>query len=308
MKIGICGYGNVGRAVEDEAIRQGINVEVIFSRRKDVLSPYMTHFEPLDDIEKWADSLDVVLMCGGSQKDLEWQSPAFLQYVPIVDSFDTHARIEEHYKNLDKIAKKFRNTAVYSCGWDPGLFSVARTLFSNIVDCDPITFWGKGVSQGHSQALREVDGVSDAIQYTVPNKSIQKTLESYPEIKVDGKKLHTRECVIALDGSRSQESIEKEIKEMPNYFKGQDVFISVMAEDDVKMLKKDMSHCGEVIAGDDMSSIILKANMKDNPHFTAKIMLAYAKAIPFLDPGAYSVLDIPVSLIGGKQRDNLKML
>lgn len=308
MKIGICGYGNIGRAVEDEAIRQGIDVEVIFSRRNNISSAYMTPIESLDSIENWVDKLDVVLMCGGSQKDLEWQSPAFLQYVPIVDSFDTHARIEEHYRKLDKIAKKWGNPAIYSCGWDPGVFSVARVLFSNIIDCEPITFWGKGVSQGHSQALRQVDGVADAIQYTVPNEAIQKALESYPEVQVSKEKLHSRECVIALDGSRAQESIEKEIKEMPHYFKDQDVFISVMAEEDIKMLKKDMSHCGEVVAGDDMSSMILKAKMKDNPHFTAEIMLAYAKAIPFLEPKAYSVLDVPISLVGGKQRDNLKML
>ena len=306
MKFGICGYGNLGRSVEKLIVDGGEDELVgIFTRRKDIASESGVKVFQYEQAKEFENKIDVMIMCGGSQEDLIWQSPDMLQYFDIIDTFDTHAKISQHKQNLQKVAKKFKHSAIYSCGWDPGLFSMARVLFSNIFSVNPQTFWGRGVSQGHSEALRNIKGVKDAIQFTVPNEEIlKKVLEEGFEPKEEGK--HVRECHIALDGSRSFEEIKSQILNTENYFKGQRVVIYENSEEQIKQMKENMFHKGIVIGGDKHSKMTLNAQMNFNPLFTAQIVLTFAKALKKMPQGVYSVLDIPLAKIG--RQDNQMFL
>lgn len=299
MKFGICGYGNLGRAVErliDKTDRD--EIVGIFSRRNNVKSDFSHPVYLYDDAEKFEGKIDAMLMCGGSQEDLLWQSPDMLKYFDIIDTFDTHARIELHKSNLEKMAKRYGHTAIYSCGWDPGLFSLIRTLASNIFEQPPQTFWGKGVSQGHSEALRNIRGVSDAIQFTFPNKGILNAVKKDATYFPKENDKHERHCYISLDGTRDESEIFDEINKTENYFKGQKVSIEVCTLQEIKKLKKKVFHQGIVLGGDKNSSLDFHVKMNNNPDFTAKVLVAYSRALPKMKSGAYSVLDVPIGMIG----------
>lgn len=298
MKFGICGYGNLGKAIEREIhLRQKDDLIAIFSRRKDIKSDYNTPIIDYHSASKYIDQIDTMIMCGGSQKDLEWQSPDMLKYFNIIDTFDTHARILEHGKKLDEIGKKYGHTAIYSCGWDPGLFSLIRAILSDVFDANPYTFWGKGVSQGHSEALRNIPGIRDAIQFTVPNKEIKERIYNEKRYIADSNKMHERHCYICLDGTRPLKDIKEEILNTENYFKGQKVFVNEVSFEEIQELKQKMYHEGEIICrkNDLLGDFHLK--MDDNPSLTAKILLAYTSAIKKLPSGSFSILDIPVNFI-----------
>lgn len=297
MRIGICGYGNIGRAVEEKVLESEHKLVGIFTRREGVESIRGSRVFRYDKMPEFEGKIDVMLMCGGSQEDLLWQSPEALQYFDIVDTFDTHARIEEHKKNLQNVANLYGHRAIYSCGWDPGVFSLMRCLSGSIFNDKPETFWGKGVSQGHSEALRNIPGIKDAIQFTIPNAYELMRVRCEHSYHPDENNKHERHCYIALDGTRSAEEVIEQINNTENYFKGQKVIINVVSEQEVQSRKLNMYHQGYVLAGDEQSSMILEATMDSNPTFTAKIMLAYANAIKDLPSGAYSVLEVPVGLL-----------
>lgn len=306
MRIGICGYGNLGKAVEREIYEANQDeIVAIFTRRRQINSQYQTPVESYTNALLYVGNIDVMIMCGGSQEDLLWQSPDMLRYFNIIDTFDTHSRIKEHGENLDNAAKKYNHTAIYSCGWDPGLFSVIRAIFSNVFDSTPYTFWGKGVSQGHSEALRNIPGVLDAIQFTVPNNDAKKQVFS-PDAKIDNNFMHERHCYISLDGTRTFAEVKKDILNTENYFKGQKVFVNQVPLEEIKELKKKMYHEGEILCSNDGLEGSFHLKMNDNPTMTAKILLSYAPAVKKLSPGAYSILDVPTSLIG--KEDNYRFL
>ena len=307
MKIGICGYGNLGKAVEKEIYKADNNELVaIFSRRKNVSSPYNTLVEDYLNAPYYKEEIDTMIMCGGSQEDLEWQSPDLLRYFNIIDTFDTHSRIEEHRKKLNEISKISGKTAIYSCGWDPGLFSLMRSVLSNVFDKQCYTFWGKGVSQGHSEALRNIDGIADAIQFTIPNEGIKQKAYTQTNLSINSLDMHERHCYICLDGSRSLEDVERDILNTKNYFKGQKVIINEVSYEEIQKLKQHMYHEGEVICANDGLEGSFHLKMENNPTMTAKILLAYLPAIKKMPTGVYSLLDIPTNYIG--KEDNHRFL
>ncbi len=314
MNVGICGYGNLGKAMEKvileaaqlskannennltECMASDINLVAIFSRRK-VKSKYNTLVVDYSLAKNYVNKIDVMFMCGGSKTDLNWQSAEMCKYFNIVDSFDTHAKINEHSQSLQKVAIENNKVAIYSCGWDPGIFSLIRQLFNSVLNSNVHTFWGKGVSQGHSQALRNVDGVADAIQFTIPNKQIMAKVKKQKNFCPNLNETHIRQCYVCLNGTKSESEVKNAIMQIDNYFKGQQVEIEFCKQEKIDKLKKNLYHKGYVFAQDNVAKMNFNVKMKSNPEFTAKIMFAYSRAIKNLTSGAYSVLDIPLNLI-----------
>lgn len=295
MNFGICGYGNLGRSVEKTILNSGENLVGIFTRRKGIESKYKTPIYAFEDAPNFAKDIDVMFMCGGSQEDLLWQSPKMLEYFNIIDTFDTHAKAKLHRDNLQKQALKSGKVAIFSCGWDPGLFSLARILFACVFNEKPQTFWGKGVSQGHSEALRNICGVEDAVQFTIPNKTLLKKAKNNSSCDIEENLKHERHCYIVLNGTRSFEDVKRDILNTENYFKGQKVFVNQVGKEELERLKKQTSHRGVVLAGDLKAKAEFSVKMKNNTDFTSQIMFAYAKIAFKLKAGAYSVLDIPAA-------------
>ena len=300
MNYGICGYGNLGRAVEKVLYENNEKIVGIFSRRNNIKSELGTKTYLFDKASAFASKIDVMIMCGGSQEDLIWQSPYMCKYFNIIDTFDTHAKIKQHRQNLETVAKESGNVAIYSCGWDPGLFSLLRALSFAIFDRNPITFWGKGVSQGHSETLRNIQGIKDAIQFTIPRKDVVRQLKNNSNVKIDPNQLHERHCYICVDGTRSLTDIENDIRQTENYFKNQKVIVEVCSQSKIDALKRKMYHKGLVFSGDEHSALEFSVKMDNNPLFTAKIIYAYSKSIDKLISGAYSVLEIPLKCLDNK--------
>ena len=291
-RIGIIGYGNLGHAVEKELYTNNkYNLVAIFSKR-DVKSFYSTPVKRYEEISNFIDKIDVMIMCGGSKSDLMWQSPEALKNFDIIDTFDTHALIPKHATTLNTVATTNKHRAIYSCGWDPGLFSLYKLLDSAILHGKTNVFWGKGVSQGHSDALRKIEGVQDAIQYTVPDPKIVKLSEN-KNFDIDNNQKHLRVCYVAISPTANLTKIEKEIRNMPYYFKGQRVEIHFVHQKDITKLKQKMYHAGKVISIDENNIIKHEVKMSNNPEFTAKIVIAYIDTLEKLGFGAYSILDIP---------------
>lgn len=222
-RIAVMGYGNLGRGVEI-AVKEAPDMELVavFTRRDPASVKIMTENVPVvkvTEIENWKDKIDVLIICGGSATDLPEMTPKYAKMFNVIDSFDTHARIPEHFANVDASAKEAGKIAVISCGWDPGMFSLAR-VYSNAIlpDGKDYTFWGKGVSHGHSDAIRRIDGVKNAKQYTIPVESALEAVRSGSQPTLTTRQKHTRECFVVLEEGADLARVEKEIKEMPNYF------------------------------------------------------------------------------------------
>lgn len=299
IKIGIVGYGNLGRACEKLLQDNKLfKLVAIFSRRKNISSPFKTKIEDYCNAKNYINKIDVMLMCGGSKNDLMIQSPEMLKYFNIIDTFDTHKKAKKHRKNLKKVSFLSRKTAIYSCGWDPGFLSIIRAYSSALFNgVDVYTLWGKGVSQGHSDALRKIDGIEDAIEFTIPQKGILKRLLNNE--KIASQNMHKRVCFVCLKDGTNLNKIKKEILNMPYYFKGQDVEINFCSQLDVLKKKMQMFHEGKVVAiqKDKMASAVFCVKMKNNPIFTANILLSFAKIIKNLSTGVYSPLEIsPIQL------------
>ena len=307
MKIAIYGYGNLGKGVEC-AVNAAPDAELfgIFTRRAPESVKTLTgaNVYHVDDILNYKDDIDVVVICGGSATDLPAMTPMLAKNFNVVDSFDTHAKIPEHFTNVDTAAKENDHTALISGGWDPGMFSINRLYASAILpDGKDYTFWGKGVSQGHSDAIRRIDGVKDAKQYTVPIDDALNAVRSGANPELTTRQKHLRECfVVAKDGADKQR-IENEIKTMPNYFADYDTIVHFISEEELKRDHSGIPHGGFVIRTgktgiNKENNHIIEYSLKldSNPEFTASVLVAYARAINKLynrsDYGCKTVFDI----------------
>lgn len=290
IRIGIMGYGNLGRGIEC-AVKQNDDMELVavFTRRNPDSVKILTEgakVYSVDDAVKMKDKIDVLILCGGSATDLPEQTPEYAKYFNVIDSFDTHARIPEHFANVDVAAKENGNIAVISAGWDPGMFSLNRLYASAVLpDGKDYTFWGRGVSQGHSDAIRRVEGVVDGKQYTVPVESALEAVRNgeYPDLTTRQK--HTRECFVVAEEGADRERIEQEIKNMPNYFADYDTTVTFITEEELKKNHNKIPHGGFVIrcgkTGWNLeNSHVIEYSLKldSNPEFTSSVIAAYARA------------------------------
>ncbi len=290
MKIGIMGYGNLGRGIEC-AIKQNPDMELaaVFSRRDPSTVRILTEgvkVYPAEDAVKMKDQIDVLILCGGSATDLPVQTPEYAKYFNVVDSFDTHARIPEHFGNVDASAKENGNIAVISCGWDPGMFSLNR-LYANCIlpQGKDYTFWGKGVSQGHSDAIRRVEGVKNGKQYTIPVESALEKVRNGENPELTTREKHVRECFVVAEEGADKAKIEKEIKEMPNYFSDYDTTVHFISEEELLRDHSGIPHGGFVIRSgktgwNEENNHIIEYSLKldSNPEFTASVIVACARA------------------------------
>ena len=294
MKIGILGYGNLGKGVEC-AIKNNPDMELaaVFTRRDPSSLKLLTAGVPVynvADVEAHKSEIDVLVICGGSATDLPKQTPEYAKYFNVIDSFDTHAKIPEHFANVDKAAKDNGHIALISCGWDPGMFSLAR-LYANCIlpDGNDYTFWGKGVSQGHSDAIRRVKGVKDGKQYTVHVESALKAVRAGENPELTTRQKHTRECfVVPEDGATKEDlaRIEKEIKEMPNYFADYDTTVHFISQEELNKNHSGIPHGGFVFRSgktgwDKEYNNVIEYSLKldSNPAFTASVLVSFARAI-----------------------------
>ena len=289
IRIGIAGYGNLGRGVES-AIHNIDDMELVavFTRRDPTGVKTVTGVpvHDLKDASQWKDRIDVLILCGGSANDLPTQTPELAQYFTVIDSFDTHAKIPEHFANVDKVCKANGTLGIISVGWDPGLFSLNRLLGQAILtDGNDYTFWGRGVSQGHSDAIRRVPGVKDARQYTIPVESALTAVREGKNPMLSTREKHTRECFVVAEEGADLDAIENAIKTMPNYFADYDTTVNFLDEETFKRDHQGIPHGGVVIRsgrtgmkGDNKHVIEFKLNLDSNPEFTASVLVAYARA------------------------------
>ncbi len=290
IRIGILGYGNLGRGVEC-AIRQNPDMELkaVFTRRDPKSVHILTEGVPVysvEEAEKRKDEIDVLILCGGSATDLPVQTPEYAQWFNVVDSFDTHAKIPEHFASVDAAAKKSGKVAVISVGWDPGMFSIARLYATACLpEGENYTFWGKGVSQGHSDAVRRIEGVKDARQYTIPVESALEAVRSGSNPVLSTREKHTRECFVVAEEGADRERIEREIKTMPNYFSDYDTTVHFVTEEELKRDHSRLPHGGFVLRSgrtgwEKENGHIIEYSLKldSNPEFTSSIIVAYARA------------------------------
>ena len=316
MRIGIVGYGNLGRGVE-YAVKENPDTELVavFTRRNPENVKINTPNVPVvsvDDAENWQDKIDVMILCGGSATDLPVQTPKFTEMFNVIDSFDTHAKIPEHFAKVDEAAKNSNHVAIISVGWDPGLFSLAR-VYSNAIlpNGKDYTFWGKGVSQGHSEAVRRINGVKNAKQYTIPIEDALKAVRSGKNPELTTRQKHLRECFVVLEEGADANKIEHEIKTMPNYFADYDTTVHFISEDEFNKNHSGLAHGGFVIrsgnTGENLAhNHIIEFNLKldSNPEFTTSVLIAYARAAFRLynekNFGCKTVLDIPPAYLSAK--------
>ena len=289
MRIGIMGYGNLGKGIEC-AIKQNPDMELVavFSRRDPSTVKILTegvNVYHVDDAVKMKDEIDVLILCGGSATDLPVQTPEYAKYFNVVDSFDTHAKIPQHFANVDAAAKENGNIAVISCGWDPGMFSLNR-LYANCIlpSGNDYTFWGKGVSQGHSDAIRRIEGVANAKQYTIPVDAALEKVRNGENPELTTREKHIRECFVVAKEGADTARIEKEIKEMPNYFADYDTIVHFISEEELARDHSGIPHGGFVIRSgktgwNEENNHIIEYSLKldSNPEFTASVIVACAR-------------------------------
>ena len=321
IKIGIVGYGNIGRGVE-QAIKRNDDMELaaVFTRRDPATVSIQTEgaaVKHFDDMVSMKGEVDVMILCGGSATDLPVIGPEVAASFNTIDSFDTHAKIPEYFANVDKAAKEGNNISIISVGWDPGMFSLNRLYAESIlVQGSTYTFWGKGVSQGHSDAIRRIDGVKNAIQYTVPIEDAVEQVRSGSEPELTTRQKHLRECYVVAEEGADKAAIENAIKTMPNYFDEYDTTVTFISEDELKAEHSSMPHGGFVIrsgeTGTDGSKHIIEYSLKldSNPEFTGSVLVAYARAAHRLskkgESGARSVFDIAPAMLSQMTPEELR--
>lgn len=322
MKIGVLGYGNLGRGVEC-AVKQNKDMELkyVFTRRNPETVKILTETAKVcsvSEILDYKDDIDVLIICGGSATDLPTMTPEYAGNFNVIDSFDTHARIPEHFENVNKAALESGHIAMISVGWDPGMFSLNRVYSDAILtDGADYTFWGRGVSQGHSDAIRRIEGVQDARQYTVPVKEALDAVRSgaMPELSVRQK--HTRECFVVAKPGADLARIEKEIKEMPNYFADYDTTVTFISQEELDRDHKGIPHGGCVIRtgktgwnNENNNVIEYSLKLDSNPDFTASVLAVYARALNRMfkegQRGCKTVLDIPPAYLSAKSDEELR--
>ncbi len=317
IKVGILGYGNLGRGVE-LAVSKAEDMELVavFTRRDNVVTNMGLACVNVNKIEEYKDKIDVLIMCGGSATDLPVQGVQMVKNFNTVDSFDTHAKIPEYFANMDKVAKQNGKLGIISVGWDPGLFSMARMLFGAVLpDGNDYTFWGKGVSQGHSDAIRRVNGVKAGIQYTIPKDEALAKVRNAENPVLSAREKHLRECFVVLEEGADKAKVESEIKNMPNYFADYDTIVHFVSEQELKQNHNKMPHGGFVIRSgnttDEHKHVLeLSIKLDSNPEFTSSVLTAYARAIAKLakegKTGAVTVFDIPLSYLSSKSPEDLR--
>lgn len=319
IRAGIIGYGNLGKGVE-KAIAQNPDMELVavFTRRQpdQLASPSGVRFEHISAAEQYLGKIDVMLLCGGSATDLPEQTPAIARWFNTVDSFDTHAKIPEFFGTVDTAARQAGTLSVISTGWDPGLFSLNRLLAQAILpEGKDYTFWGKGVSQGHSDAIRRVPGVKNGVQYTVPVQDVIDRIRSGEAPDFTTREKHLRQCFVVAEEGADLEQIRRTIVGMPNYFSDYDTTVTFISEEELKAEHQGMPHGGFVIrsgvTGAGTKQIMeFSLNLESNPEFTASVLVAYARAAVRLhregQSGAKTVFDIPVGYLSPKSAEELR--
>lgn len=322
MRIGILGYGNLGRGVEC-AIKQNPDMELVavFTRRAPEMVSILTKTAAVcsvADVEQWKDKIDVMILCGGSATDLPEQTPKYAKLFNVVDSFDTHARIPEHFDDVDAAAKESRHVGIISVGWDPGMFSLNR-MYANAIlpDGYDYTFWGKGVSQGHSDAIRRIEGVKDGKQYTIPVEAALEAVRNGENPVLTARQKHTRECFVVLEDGADAAKVEEEIKTMPNYFADYDTTVHFISEEELKRNHSKIPHGGFVIrtgktGWEQENSHVIEYSLKldSNPEFTSSVIVAYARAAYRLykegQSGCKTVFDIAPAYLSAKDGAELR--
>lgn len=321
MRIGILGYGNLGRGVE-YAVSQNPDMELVavFTRRNpsDLKINSNAKVVSLDEIEQWQDKIDVLILCGGSATDLPVQTPKYAKMFNVVDSYDNHKQIPVHFEAVDKSAKEGNHLALISTGWDPGLFSLNR-LYANAIlpEGKDYTFWGKGISQGHSDAIRRIEGVKNAKQYTIPVDEALDTVRKGENPTFTARQMHTRECFVVVDEGADKARIEREIKTMPNYFEPYDTTVHFISEEELNEKHGGIPHGGFVIrtgktAGNKNHVIEYSLKLDSNPEFTSSVLTAYARAIYRLSKegqtGCKTVFDIAPKYLSSKSDEELRKI
>ena len=319
INIGILGYGNLGRGVEKAILKNpDMNLCAIFTRRNPESLKVNSNAKvvSVDKINEWQDKIDVLILCGGSATDLPIQTPEYVKMFNVVDSFDTHAKIPEHFENVNKNALEFKKVGIISVGWDPGMFSLNR-LYANAIlpDGKDYTFWGKGVSQGHSDAIRRIDGVLDAKQYTIPVEDALVAVRSGNNPDLTTRQKHTRECFVVLKDGADANKIEQEIKTMPNYFADYDTTVHFISKEELDKNHSGIPHGGFVIRSGETScgtKHIIEYSLKldSNPEFTSSVIVSYARAAYKLSKegvcGAKTVFDIAPVYLSSKTPEELR--
>ena len=322
IRIGILGYGNLGRGVEC-AVKQNPDMEVVavFTRRDPANVHILTENAAvcnIADVLDWKEKIDVMILCGGSATDLPEQTPKYAEFFNVVDSFDTHARIPEHFANVDETAKKGGKVGIISVGWDPGMFSLNRMYASAILpEGKDYTFWGKGVSQGHSDAIRRIEGVKDAKQYTIPVEAALEAVRNGENPELTTREKHTRECFVVLEEGADASKIEEEIKTMPNYFADYDTIVHFISEEELKRDHSGIPHGGFVLRSgktgwneEHQHLIEYSLKLDSNPEFTSSVIVAYARAAYKLSQegqsGCKTVFDIAPAYLSAKSGAELR--
>ena len=322
MKVGILGYGNLGKGVES-AIRQNDDMElacIITRRDPKTVKPATEGVEvySADDIEKLQGKIDVLVLCGGSATDLPVQTPEYAKYFNVIDSFDTHARIPEHFANVDQAARENGHIALISCGWDPGMFSLMRLYGESVLpEGNAYTFWGKGVSQGHSDAIRRVKGVKNGKQYTIPVDEALESVRNGENPTLTTRQKHTRECFVVAEEGADLARIEQEIKTMPNYFDEYDTTVHFISEEEFARDHAGIPHGGFVfrtgVTGFEKEHkhvVEFSLKLDSNPEFTSSVILAFARAVYRLSQegvsGCKTVFDIAPAYLSPKSGEELR--
>ncbi len=321
-RVGIMGYGNLGRGIEC-ALKQNDDMELVavFTRRNPDTVKILTEgvkVYPVDEAINMKDDIDVLILCGGSATDLPEQTKEYAKYFTVVDSFDTHARIPEHFDNVDKSAKEGGNVAVISAGWDPGMFSINR-LYGNAIlpEGKDYTFWGKGVSQGHSDAIRRVEGVANGKQYTVPIEAALEAVRSGSNPELTTREKHLRECYVVAEEGADLAKIESEIKNMPNYFADYDTTVTFITEEELQRDHAGIPHGGFVIRsgktgwnGENTHVIEYSLKLDSNPEFTASVIVACARAAVRMKEegmkGCKTIFDIPPAYLTAMSGEEIR--
>lgn len=324
IRTGIMGYGNLGRGIEC-AIRQNEDMELkaVFTRRAPEALQILTQGVPVysaGDVTKYKEDIDVLILCGGSAADLPEQTREYAKYFNVVDSFDTHAKIPQHFEQVDKAAMENGHIAVISVGWDPGMFSLNRLYANAILPAgNDYTFWGKGVSQGHSDAIRRVEGVADGKQYTIPSEKALKAVRNGENPQLSVRDKHTRECFVVAEEGADRNKIAEEIKTMPNYFSDYDTTVHFITQDELDKNHSGIPHGGFVIRSgktgwNQENSHVIEYSLKldSNPEFTASVIVAYARAAFRMRSegmtGCKTVFDIAPAYLSPQSGEELRRL
>ena len=322
IRIGILGYGNLGRGVEC-AIKHNDDEELVavFTRRDPSTVKILTEGAAVvnvADIEAWKDKIDVLIICGGSATDLPEMTPKYAKMFNVIDSFDTHANIPTHFANVDAAAKEGGKIAMISLGWDPGMFSVSRLYANSILNNgQTYTFWGKGVSQGHSDAIRRVPGVKDGKQYTIPVPEALEAVRSGANPELSTRQKHTRECFVVLEEGADPAKVEEAIKTMPNYFADYDTTVHFISEEELKANHSGIPHGGFVIHSgrtgwNDENNHIIEYSLKldSNPEFTSSVLVAFARAAVRManegQVGCRTIFDVPPAYLSSMSGEEIR--